>query len=830
MTDIALTGLDLGLAPKIKDEVSKPAGTIRRSLFGILDSVDRLDNSFKDSNSQSGFFGFFNRNPNKGIASPLNLAVARFNNIEMLATNILGSFKSWVVAVGATIFGLNAIKNILHGILDVGNDVEDFFVKIANITGNERFAAGFIDWEHQILRDLPIMADQLREVSTLMTGLGVIPTTPNIRGIIAGGLGQFGDFQGINQSITQVSELAQNFDHTRESVASFQRIFNALDERRLFNLLSGTEFGLAGFESRVTILANELNGAYGDTIDRTNQYSKTLKGVIAEQIRWFKATIIGAPVVGSLFTDINNTTKKITDFFVRNEDAMRTLAQGITNIFKWMWGIVDRTLNSLLSPLDNFFKRVRNSGRDFVFDFINPLITFLEILRIKFDAFFSGFATGFVKPFQFIQRIAAPAIMLLGDALGVFFGQVLAFPLEKWEKAGFVIGLIAGSFALLKTSLFGLAAVKGILLAVFGGIIRFVALHPKLILLVGAVSALNFAFKNEGFIRFVDMVGVELPKAFDRAIARTIMWGNLSIDWLLRVKNAFMEFFHPVINVGSHVINSLMNLWKDYGESVTSIFNTTGRIALEWVRSTLILFRDFVNKDLPPIIKLIGTVFNGVMKFVSKSVIGSLKVVEGMFRLTIGTVVQLVNGDFMKAWESVKSGIVTIFDGLLDIITAPFVPFFQWFQDRFFEAHNAIVSRINWIIGRSGWLASQLGIERMELFVRTPKGEWIPDSIVTPAAFGAGGSDLDIRPADNSNLAATTSNRLEQLTPDLPESRKLSETILQFGANSVNVILNPQNIDLSNVEQIAQQLAPAIVQQIKENVMRQGLKEFSFGN
>lgn len=596
-----MEGLNLGFAIDLIDKASFKANKIKGSFNELLASITKTKSGMKEAGEGTKFFGI--------------IVDKTRHQIDALRTKLLGldatgarlnstfhRFRGILAAIGLVGFGA-LISKELKSIYAEGERLETQVTQLETTLKSKAEAFEMLAWAQREAVKTPFEIPEINDAIVMLKAYNLDAKKYfTLIGNMAAGMGQSLDaaVYAFARATLGNYEAIERFGINKRFVhEKATEMFGA----GTASVLSGAQVTIKDYDKFLQALIAIMNERFEGGMLRLSKTMTGIKSNIADFIGNVKRQIIGLPVEGTLFTQIKNTYQSVLDFLQRNEAQFTALAKTIAGALKIVWSYVDKFIQSLINWGETWLRTTFDVSNG-VDNTVYPLLTKMEIIRIKVEkvlsAFGSGFVTGFSAVMNVLKTVLGPFWELISGITGLDKSKT-----EGWANFAQILGTILGVLVAIKLVQFGLT------------ILMWIGSISRLIPLVKALgSALMWLVANP--------VGLVIT-----AIGILIGGLILGIDKLGGLR-ATIDLYK----------RSLMTTWvyiEWFGKSVWKVFENLGKIAMNW---GIVLSNVFAT-----VWELLKDIGGRLLKFVA----GSVKVFTS-----------LLSGDF----EGVKSALAEGFGAL----------------------------------------------------------------------------------------------------------------------------------------------------------------------
>ena len=340
-------------------------------------------------------------------------------------------FRNKLIALGAAIGGFLAFRKMKNELTEIFNEavmVEGQLVRLANLTGSDRFAEQTLGWARRWAVELRIPREELFSISEGLAQIGINAAKFDPSGIVAAGQAA----GGVASVVTALRQAALDPSY----LLRLQETFRALPFERLQEIIRTTQPG--DFQGRIEALNTLFREVYGDNLERSRRSVIGLRQGLRELITQFRETIAG---VGSpLFNFFREQLEKAVDFNQRSAPTIRAIGQTISSILETTLRSVMQFVDFVLDRFGVSLSDIADKGEQFRTRFLIPVQAEIigYITRIEL---FAERAFGTIA--EFLDKLRDEEWQRKATAIGGIGGVVLGMLLRRPT-------LIIGGLGLLK--------------------------------------------------------------------------------------------------------------------------------------------------------------------------------------------------------------------------------------------------------------------------------------------------------------------------------------------------------------------------------------------
>ena len=388
--------LQTGVLAVIQDKASAVAAKIDKS-------VTAMTNSFVNFKKKA-----------KGAVT--NLLTAPFR----MAGKAIGFLTNKFVILAGLVGGFLAFRKMKQQISDIFEEavkLEQQLVRLANITGSERFAEQTLGWAKQFAKDLRVPREELFNIAEGLAQIGINASEIDPSGIIAAGQAAGG--------VSQVVQALQQAAMDPSSILQLQQTFRQLPFERLQEIIRTTQPG--DFQTRIQMLNTLFMETFGDNLDRSRKSVIGLRQGLRELITQFRETLVG---VGSpLFEFFRDNLEKAVKFIERNERTIKEIGASISQILTAALKSVLKFADFVLERFGLNLDKITESGESFRKRFLFPATAEIIGMIVKLELFAEAAFTKIAEIIdKFKDKEARDKILTIAGVGGVLLGLLLRRP------------------------------------------------------------------------------------------------------------------------------------------------------------------------------------------------------------------------------------------------------------------------------------------------------------------------------------------------------------------------------------------------------------------
>ncbi len=563
-----MNGLNLGFAIDLIDRASFKANKIKGSFNDLLASVTKTKRGMQDAGQSTRFFSSM-ADRTKHSIDTLRTKLMGLDNTGARLSRTFHRFRGILAAIGIAGLGY-MVSGQLKSIYMEGERVESQITQLETTLKSKTEAFKMLAWAQREAIKTPFEIPEINDAIVMLkaynldakryfTMIGNMAAGMNQSldaGVYAFARATLGNYEAIERF-----GINKRFVHEKAT-----EMFGA----GAVSVLSGAQVTIKDYDRFLQALMAIMNERFEGGMLRLSKSMVGIKSNISDFIGNVKREIIGLPVEGTLYTQIKSTYESVLDMMQRNEKQFSALARVIQHALKIAWGYVDRFIGGLVNWSETFLQTTFNVSMG-VDNTVYPLITKMEIMRIRFEsimgAFAKGFKEGFSEFFNVVKTATGPVFDLVKGLLG--FNDMEP---DRVEKTAYWIGKIGAYIIAFKmVSMVGSLVWWIARLTILGPAVKYLGiaftfLGRSIAFLFGtwaglgilAVTAIVYAMDKIGGLR-----------ATIESIKGALQVGWVWIEWFGKsVWKVFENIGKGVANFGIVVSNVFSAVWeivKDIG-------------------------------------------------------------------------------------------------------------------------------------------------------------------------------------------------------------------------------------------------------------------------